>query len=77
MLAEIHKEATDRSHELAMGVVVSAAKTAPPVAVSLFTLVGHPLQDWVLMATLVYTILQIILLWPKFRDWNKRRGGSR
>lgn len=67
----------DKGHELAVGVVVSAAKTAPPVAVSIFTLAGHPLQDWVLIATLVYTVLQIILLWPKFRDWNKRRGGGR
>ena len=67
----------DKGHELAMGVVVSAAKTAPPVAVSLFTLAGHPLQDWVLMATLVYTVLQIILLWPRFRNWNRRRGGGR
>lgn len=76
MLANLHKEAADKGHELTMGVAVSAAKTAPPVAVSIFTLAGHPLQDWVLMATLVYTVLQIILLWPKFRDWNKRRGGG-
>ena len=66
----------DKGHELAVGVVVSAAKTAPPVVVSAFTLAGHPMQDWVLLATLVYTVLQIILLWPKFRDWNKRRGGG-
>lgn len=67
----------DKGHELAVGVVVGAAKTAPPVVVSAFALAGHPMQDWVLLATLVYTVLQIVLLWPKFRDWNNRRGGSR
>ena len=67
----------DKGHAWAGGAAGGAAKTAPRVVVSAFTLAGHPMQDWVLLATLVYTVLQIILLWPKFRDWNQRRGGGR
>jgi disulfide bond formation protein DsbB len=34
------------------------AKATPPVSVALATLFGMSLQDWVLVATLVYIVLQ-------------------
>lgn len=53
---------------------MTAVKAAPPVAASVVTLSGYPLPDLVLIATLVYTVLQIILLYPKLKAlWRKRR----
>jgi len=45
---------------------VEAIKSAPPVAVAGFSIVGLSLQDWVYVATLVYTVLQVALLIRKF-----------
>lgn len=42
-----------------------AAKLSPPAIVSTLTLGGVALSQWVLAATLIYTVLQIILLIPK------------
>lgn len=41
-------------------------KAAPPIAVSTAAIAGLSLQDWVLVATLAYTLLQIALLIRKF-----------
>lgn len=49
----------------------SAAKTTPPVSAVIATFMGVPLADWVLVATLVYTCLQIVFL---LRDKLFRRG---
>lgn len=38
------------------------AKVSPPIAVSAATFFGLTLQEWVYVATLVYTILQIFYL---------------
>jgi hypothetical protein len=43
-------------------IVASAVKTAPPVSIASATLLGYPVADWALWATLVYTCLQIIFL---------------
>lgn len=52
-----------------------AAKLAPPVAVTGLTLGGIQLQDWVLIATLVYTLLAICeRLFRWVVDWRGRRG---
>lgn len=46
----------------------SAAKMTPPAAVSAAAkLYGLALTDWVLIATLVYTLLQIAYLLDKWR----------
>lgn len=44
----------------------AAGKAAPPIAVSTAAIAGLSLQDWVLAATLAYTLLQIALLLRKF-----------
>ena len=43
------------SHEM----VSEALKSSPPVTVVSLALGGITLQDWVLIATLIYTLLQI------------------
>jgi len=49
-------------------------KATPPLAVSASAIAGLSLQDWVLIATLVYTVLQTALLvWKFLRD---RRAGE-
>lgn len=57
------------------GVNMAVAKASPPVAVSGLTLVGVQLQDWLIIATLIYTVIQIIILLPKlkqsFSEWRK------
>jgi hypothetical protein len=39
-----------------------AYKAAPPVMVGGLTFVGVPLSDWLIVATLIYTVLQIAFL---------------
>lgn len=39
--------------------ILAATKAAPPVTVTGFTLSGVTLNEWVLIATLVYTLLQM------------------
>jgi hypothetical protein len=40
----------------------SAAKVMPPVSISVATLLGLGLSDWLLVATIIYTVLQTIFL---------------
>ncbi|WP_432473741.1 hypothetical protein [Amphritea sp. HPY] len=42
------------------------AKAAPPLAVTGMTIYGIELSDIVLIVTLVYTVLQVILLIPRY-----------
>lgn len=42
-----------------------AAQTAPPVTVVTMNYCGIALSDWVLIATLVYTTVQLLRLIPK------------
>lgn len=51
--------------------VLEYAKTSPPIAVGITYLAGIPLSTWVLIATLVYTMLQTYFL---LRDkwWRER-----
>lgn len=39
--------------------ILAATKAAPPVTVTGITLAGISLNEWVLLFTLIYTILQI------------------
>ena len=41
-------------------------KAAPPITITGMTIVGIPIQDWVLIMTLVYTILQILIIARRF-----------
>jgi len=49
------------------------AKIAPPVVISGMVVAGHPIQDWLIVLTIIYTVIQIVLLIPKLRQmWGKR-----
>lgn len=58
------------------GLTMAAAKVSPPVIVSGLTVAGVQLQDWLIMATLLYTVIQIIIALPKlkqsFNEWRKK-----
>jgi len=55
-----------------------AAKAAPAVTVGGLTLFGVGLSDWVLLATLIYTVLQVFFLlrdkW--YKPWKVRHGSK-
>jgi len=49
------------------------AKITPPVVVSGMVIAGYPLQDWLIVLTIIYTVIQIVLLLPKLRQmWGNR-----
>ena len=56
--------------------VMTVAKVSPPVIVSGLTVTGVQLQDWLIMVTLLYTVIQIIIALPKlkqsFKEWRKK-----
>lgn len=43
-------------------VVVSAVKAAPPVSMVGMHFLGYGIADWLVAVTLVYTILQVVVL---------------
>ncbi len=53
---------------------VEAVKASPPLAVTGSMFAGVDLQSWVLVATLVYTVLQIALTVRKFFKERKADG---
>lgn len=49
------------------------AKVTPPIVVSGMVVAGHPIQDWLIVLTIIYTVIQIVLLLPKlWQMWRKR-----
>ena len=64
----------DTSQHIEQGLSMAAIKTSPSVIVSGLTLAGVQLQDWLIMATILYTVIQIIIELPKlkqsFKDWR-------
>ena len=67
---------TDTSQHIEHGLSMAAIKTSPPVLVSGLTLAGVQLQDWLIMATILYTVIQIIIALPKlkqsFKEWRNK-----
>mgnify|MGYP003464424070 FL=1 len=65
---------TDHSQHLESGLSMAAIKTSPPIIVTGVTLAGVQLQDWLIMATILYTVIQIIIELPKlkqsFKEWR-------
>ena len=65
---------TDTSQHIEHGLSMAAIKTSPPVIVTGMTLAGIQLQDWLIMATILYTVIQIIIALPKlkqsFKEWR-------
>lgn len=66
----------DTSQHLEHGLSMAAIKTSPPVIVTGVTLAGVQLQDWLIMATILYTVIQIIIALPKlkqsFKEWRNK-----
>ena len=66
----------DSHQHLENGLTMAVAKTSPPVIVSGLTLAGVQLQDWLIMATLLYTVIQIIIALPKLKqslkEWRNK-----
>ena len=66
----------DTSQHIENGLSMAAIKTSPPVIVTGVTLAGVQLQDWLIMATILYTVIQIIIALPKlkqsFNEWRKK-----
>ena len=64
----------ESSQHIEHGLSMAAIKTSPPVLVSGLTLAGVQLQDWLIMATILYTVIQIIIALPKlkqsFKEWR-------
>lgn len=56
---------------------MAAAKATPPIGVAGMVIMGYPIQDWLVAVTLLYTILQIILLIPKFHAWYRAWKGAK
>lgn len=71
-----------RQMSTAQEIAVETFKAAPPVTAVGLSLAGVTLQDWVLIGTLIYTVLQIGFLirdkWWRKRNWrgHERRRGS-
>ena len=67
---------TDHSQHLESGLSMAAIKTSPPVIVTGMTLAGIQLQDWLIMATIIYTVIQIIIALPElkksFNEWRNK-----
>jgi hypothetical protein len=66
----------DTSQHLEHGLSMAAIKTSPPIIVTGMTVAGIQLQDWLVMATILYTVIQIIIALPNlkqsFNEWRKK-----
>ncbi|API58451.1 hypothetical protein BSL82_03340 [Tardibacter chloracetimidivorans] len=62
------------NHQSTGEYLMDATKAAPPVAVSTAALAGMSLQDWVLVATLVYTVIQTAL--ALYRAYRNHKDGK-
>ena len=66
----------DTSQHLEHGLSMAAIKTSPPIIVTGMTVAGVQLQDWLIIATILYTVIQIIIALPKlkqsFNEWRKK-----
>ena len=66
----------DTSQHLEHGLSMPAIKTSPPLIVTGMTFTGVQLQDWLVIATILYTVIQIIIALPKlkqsFNEWRKK-----
>ena len=66
----------ESSQHIEHGLSMAAIKTSPPIIVTGMTLAGIQLQDWLIMATILYTVIQIIIALPKlkqsFKEWRDK-----
>lgn len=60
----------EHASEAAMAVL----KVTPPVSASVWVVSGHTLQEWLVLLTIIYTVLMLIhQLWKMQRDWREAR----
>ncbi|ATI16350.1 holin [Caulobacter phage Lullwater] len=53
-----------------------AVRAGPGVSVGGLSLFSVPLQEWVYILTIVYTVLQIGWFgWSRYKEWKKAHGG--
>lgn len=54
-------------------------KSMPPIAISAITLLGIPLNEWVFILTIVYTVLQITFFVRDkvLKPWLHKRANQR
>ena len=57
--------------------LAEAAKVAPAITVSGMVLWGYPLSDWLILLTIVYTLVQLVLLIEKRIKQGKQNANSR
>ena len=66
----------DTSQHLEHGLSMAAIKTSPPIIVTGMTVAGIQLQDWLVMVTILYTVIQIIIALPNlkqsFKEWRNK-----
>ena len=66
----------DSHQHLENGLTMAAAKASPPLIVTGMTLAGIQLQDWLVMVTILYTVIQIIIALPNlkqsFNEWRDK-----
>ncbi|MBC3907888.1 phage holin family protein [Undibacterium umbellatum] len=53
-------------------------KSMPPIAISAITLLGIPLNEWVFILTIIYTVLQITFFVRDrmLKPWLHRRANA-
>ncbi len=72
----VQNNMAEASQHIENGLTMAVAKVSPPVIVSGLTVAGVQLQDWLIMATLLYTVIQIIIALPElkqsFKEWRKK-----
>lgn len=61
-------------HDTAAQISTEVMKAAPPITVSALTFYGVELSQWVLLMTLIYTVIQIVLTLEK--RFRKRKDQS-
>ena len=72
----MHDNIADSSQHVENGLSMAVIKTSPPVIATGAILVGIQLQDWLIIATIIYTVIQIIIELPKlkksFNEWREK-----
>ena len=72
----VQNNMADTSQHIEHGLSMAAIKTSPPIIVTGVTVAGVQLQDWLIMATILYTVIQIIIELPKlkqsFKEWRNK-----
>ena len=72
----MHDNIADSFQHVENGLSMGVIKTSPPVIATGAILVGIQLQDWLIIATIIYTVIQIIIALPKlkqsFKEWREK-----